>query len=154
MRADSVVGEVGVGQRLRRSQPLLRVEEQHPVEEVAGAGVEIRQDRCHAAAARVREVAAEDARLLRPVRLGGRPEHVEDLAKLVDLVLAGEEGLPGDELGEDASAAPEVDGRGVGGAQEDLGGAVPQRHNLDTGCQKTVWNICLINQIQVVQAYR
>ena len=52
------------------------------------------------------------------------------LVNLVNLGVAREERAAGDELGQDAAAAPHVHRGGVGRAQQDLRGPVPQRHNL------------------------
>lgn len=54
---------------------------------------------------------------------------------LVQLIVrfpnTGEGGHSGDHLDEDAADAPHVEWGGVvGGAQQDVGRAVPQRHNL------------------------
>ncbi|KAL7547619.1 hypothetical protein ACHAWF_010900 [Thalassiosira exigua] len=67
-----------------------------------------------------------------PVRGGiGRAPSLEDLDELVDVGSAREEGQARRHLGEDAPHAPDVDGRGVaGGAEEELGGAVPQRDDF------------------------
>lgn len=56
---------------------------------------------------------------------------LEDLEYLVNLRIAGEQGLSRAHLGEDAADRPHVDaGRVLPAAQEDLGGAVPERHHL------------------------
>jgi hypothetical protein len=48
--------------------------------------------------------------------------------QLLDLGLAGHDGLAGEQLGEDAPGAPEVDGDAVlGGAEQELRRAVPER---------------------------
>ena len=78
----------------------------------------------------VREVLPEHVGVAGPVLRGGRAEHGQDGGELVRLVEAGEERLAGDELGQDAAAAPDVHRGGVGGAEQDLGGAVPQRDHL------------------------
>ena len=81
----------------------------------------------------VREVLPEHVGVAGPVLRGGRAEHGQDGGELVRLVEAGEERLAGDELGQDAAAAPDVHRGGVGGAQQHLRGAVPQGHHLDHG---------------------
>ena len=66
-----------------------------------------------------------------PDILRGRAEQLEDVQELLQLGVAGEQRLLPRQLGEDAPDAPDVDGGGVVGAsEENLGGAVPQRHNL------------------------
>jgi hypothetical protein len=47
------------------------------------------------------------------VRRGGRAEHVDDEAELLQVVAAGEEGFAREELGEDAADGPHVDGGAV-----------------------------------------
>ena len=81
----------------------------------------------------VREVLPEHVGVAGPVLRGGRAEHGQDGGELVRLVEAGEERLAGDELGQDAAAAPDVHRGGVGGAQQHLRGAVPQGHHLVSG---------------------
>ena len=66
-----------------------------------------------------------------PVGLGGRAEDAEDLEDLVDLAVAGKERLARAHLREDASHRPHVHAGAVGpAAQQDLGRAVPQGHDL------------------------
>ena len=132
MRAEAALAEVGVGQGGLGSDPLLGVELQHLVQEIPGQGVpvHVRDEIENVPGLEVDEVVPQHGRLVRPVRHGGRAEELEDLGELVRLVLAGEERLAGDELGQDAAAAPDVHRGGVGGAQQDLGGAVPQRDHL------------------------
>ena len=81
----------------------------------------------------MREVLPEHVGVAGPVLRGGRAEHGQDGGELVRLVEAGEERLAGDELGQDAAAAPDVHRGGVGGAQQHLRGAVPQGHHLHHG---------------------
>ena len=58
-------------------------------------------------------------------------ENLNDALQLVDVVLAREDGLPPEELGEDAAAAPEVHRhRVVILRQHDLRRAVPARHDV------------------------
>ena len=78
----------------------------------------------------VGEVLPHHVSVAGPVLLGRGAEHGEDPAQLVRLVVAGEERLPGDQLGQDAAAAPDVHRGGVGGAQQHLGSSVPQRNHL------------------------
>lgn len=64
----------------------------------------------------------------RPRLVGGDPAELEDLGQLVDLVLALQERLFGQQLPEDAPDAPHVDrGAVLLGAEQQLGRAVPQR---------------------------
>lgn len=68
---------------------------------------------------------------LGPHLLGGRAEHLEDLEDLVDLRVAGEQGLALRHFGENAPDGPHVDARGVLlAAQEDLRRPVPERDHL------------------------
>lgn len=63
----------------------------------------------------------------RPGLRGGNAAELEDLGDLVDFVGALEEGVAGEELGEDAAHAPHIDGPSVGpGAEEEFRGAVPE----------------------------
>mmetsp|Transcript_53408 Transcript_53408/g.126317 ORF Transcript_53408/g.126317 Transcript_53408/m.126317 type:complete len:291 (+) Transcript_53408:241-1113(+) len=61
----------------------------------------------------------------------GRADDLDDLDKLVDVALAGEEGLSEHELAEDAAEAPGVDGGGVvGGPEDELRRAVVARADV------------------------
>ena len=115
MRAEAALTEVGVGQGGLGSDPLLGVELQHLVQEIPGQGVPVHvgDEIENVPGLEVDEVVPQHGRLVRPVRHGGRAEELEDLGELVSVVVAGEEGLPGDDLGEDAAAAPEVNRGGV-----------------------------------------
>ena len=64
------------------------------------------------------------------VRLGGRPNHADDLRDLVHVILAGEDGLPAQHLGEDAPRGPDVDGLGVRTGEDELRRAVPSGHDV------------------------
>mmetsp|Transcript_56948 Transcript_56948/g.180181 ORF Transcript_56948/g.180181 Transcript_56948/m.180181 type:complete len:344 (+) Transcript_56948:281-1312(+) len=67
----------------------------------------------------------------RPRPLGGRAEQLEDVQELLQLRVAREERGLARHLRKDAPHAPHVHGGGVvGGAEQDLGGAVPQGHDL------------------------
>ena len=65
------------------------------------------------------------------VLLARRAEDLNDALQLVNVVLAGEDGLPPEELGKDASAAPEVHRhRVVVFREHNLGCAVPARDDV------------------------
>ena len=67
----------------------------------------------------------------RPVGFGGSAQDPEYPKQLVDLRVPGEERLAGDHLGEDTAEAPVVHTGAVEfGAEQNLGRAVPERHNL------------------------
>ena len=51
-------------------------------------------------------------------------KELDDAGELVALVLSGQEGVAGQELGQDAAQAPHVDGHAVPGTQDDLRGPV------------------------------
>ena len=93
----------------------------------------------------VGEVLPHDVCVAGPVLLGGGPEHGEDPAQLVRLVVAGEQRLPGDQLRQDAAAAPDVHWGGVCGAQQHLGGPVPQCHHLQVNV--SVKNTCIKGRV-------
>lgn len=66
-----------------------------------------------------------------PVELGRGAEDAEDFEYLINLAVAGKEGLAGAHLGEDAANGPHVDAGAVGAAaEEDFRGAVPECDNL------------------------
>ena len=67
---------------------------------------------------------------------GGRPQDFHDARQLLRLVLAGKQGIPGVELGEDAPETPHVDGLVVGGPEDHLRGAIKSR--LDVGVRAFV----------------
>ena len=125
-RLEAAVAEVGVQQRLARRDPLVRVEAEHLAHQVLRLLVHLGHDLPPALGGARLEVAPLDGRPLRPVLLGGRADHVEDLLQLVHLVLPGEEGLAEVELGKDAAAGPHVNRGGVGEPHEHLRAAVPQ----------------------------
>ena len=77
------------------------------------------------------EVVPLDGRSLGPLLLRGRSDDVEDLAQLVHLVLARNQRLPQEQLGEDAAAGPDVDRCCVGKAHEDFRTSVPEGDNLN-----------------------
>jgi len=61
----------------------------------------------------------------------GSAQYSENLEQLVDLAVAGEQGSLGDHLSEDRSHSPHVNGQRVSlAAEENFGGAVPQRHHF------------------------
>ena len=63
----------------------------------------------------------------RPGALRGRAHYAEDLLELVFIRGAGEEGAAGVHFCHDAAGGPDVDAGVVGaGAEEDVGGAVPE----------------------------
>ena len=100
------------------------------LQQVEGLRVDVREEGVEAARGAAGEGLPHHGGLLGPLGLGGGAEDAEDLAELVYLVLAGEERLAEVELGQDAAAAPDVHRGGVGGAQQDLGGPVPERDHL------------------------
>ena len=100
------------------------------LQQVEGLRVDVREEGVEAARGAAGEGLPHDWGLLGPLGLGRGAEDAEDLAELIYLVLAGEERLAEVELGQDAAAAPDVHRGGVGGAEQDLGGAVPQRDHL------------------------
>jgi hypothetical protein len=66
-----------------------------------------------------------------PDLLVGRAEDAEDAVELVELAVAGEQRPLGHHFGEDAADGPDVDGRAVvHGAEQDFGGAVPERDDF------------------------
>lgn len=81
----------------------------------------------------LREVGPEVGEVVHPPPAGltGRAQRLEDLMQQGDLAVGRKQGRPVDQLRKDAADAPHVDGGGVGlGAQQQLGGAVPQGHHL------------------------
>ena len=68
---------------------------------------------------------------LGPDAVIGGAQQVDDQLQLVDLRLAGQERLVGQELPQDAAAAPHVQGRGLGPrVEEQLRGPIPEGHHL------------------------
>ena len=66
-----------------------------------------------------------------PVFWVGSASYLEDFLQLVSLVLAGKKRFTADDLSENASDGPDVDGGGVVlGAHQDIGRTVPQSHDL------------------------
>ena len=60
----------------------------------------------------------------------GRAEDFHDAGELLLLVFAGEDGVAGEELGEDATETPHVDGEAVAHAQNDFRRAVEAGLNV------------------------
>lgn len=122
-------------QHLARRRPPLRIQRQQPTQQIHSRGRQHRKPRAYRIAAapcrlgrqsqrpRVRQPPEPRPRLVRR-----QPAQRKDAGELVDLVLALQQGLAADEeLAEDAADGPEVDGgRVAGGAEEELGGAVPE----------------------------
>ena len=102
------------------------------LEQVEGLGLYLGYEVPQVPGAVPEEVVPHHVSVAGPVLLRRGAQHAQDPGELVLLVEAGEERLPGDELGEDAAAAPEVHRGGVCGAQQHLGGAIPQRHHLQS----------------------
>ena len=74
-----------------------------------------------------------EGRELGPDAVIGRAQQVDDQLQLVDLGLARQERLVGQQLAEDAASAPHVEGRGLSpGVEQQLRGPVPEGHHL--GC--------------------
>ncbi len=97
----------------------------HP-DEILGVLVHLRDDVPPPPGRGGLEVGPGDGCLLRPVLLRRGAHHIKHLLQLVHLVVPGKEGLPQEQLGEDAAAGPDVHGRGVGQPHQDLGTPVPQ----------------------------
>ena len=115
MRAGAALAEEGVSQGSLGSQPSPGLEPQYLLDEILGLRVRVTlvHDVTEGPGREECKISSEDRGLVRPLLLGRRAEVLEDLGELVRVVIAGEEGLPGDDLGQDAAAAPEVHRGGV-----------------------------------------
>lgn len=68
--------------------------------------------------------------------LGWVAEELDEHTHLLVLVLAGEDGLAGEQLAEDAAKGPDVDGLGVLDTEDDLGSAI--KATLDVSVENLV----------------
>ena len=126
--------EVGMLEGLSSGEPLLGLEQEEWREETNPVRIQPRGLH-HQRLGRVgRELVAGQLlrpRDPRPVVLGGGPQHLEDQVELVLHGGAREERPAGGHLVENAAHSPHINGGGVlGGAQQDVRGAVPERHHL------------------------
>mmetsp|Transcript_25471 Transcript_25471/g.78404 ORF Transcript_25471/g.78404 Transcript_25471/m.78404 type:complete len:353 (-) Transcript_25471:83-1141(-) len=138
---------VGATRRRRRPEEVVVVEgvvggdaggggvEEHEVEEIQGGGfgVELEEGAVEAQGVPLGEDGFEvgEARDAGPRGLVGRAEDAEDSEQLVDFGIAREERATRSHFSEDAADGPEVDRRGVVlAAEQDLGGAVPERDDF------------------------
>jgi hypothetical protein len=121
-----------VRQRLPRGDPPRGVVLKHPPHQVDAGRLERREDLGQVLRRPARElVPVAQLGDARPRGLVGRAEQLEDVQQLLQLRVPREQRLLADELAEDARDAPDVDSRRVVcSAEQDLGGAVPQRHDL------------------------
>lgn len=73
-----------------------------------------------------------------PNLLVGGSEDAEDAEELVNLAISGEEGVLGQHLSEDATQAPDIDGRRVvTSSKQNLGGTIPQSDDLQVHRNRT-----------------
>ena len=115
MRAGAALAEEGVSQGSLGSQPPPGLKPENLLDEILGLRVRVTllHDLAQRPGREECKISSEDRRLVRPLLRGWGAEVLEDLGELVRVVVAGEERLPGDDLGEDAAAAPEVNRGGV-----------------------------------------
>jgi len=123
-------------ERLLAHDPLLRIIAEHPLEQVRPGGSpeclrgNAPRDRSLRPLRKVGIVVRQPADPRpAPLRRGAPP--LKNLEQLVDIGPSGEHGKPGGHLPEDAPHAPHVDVRAVAVvSEEQLRGAVPERHHL------------------------
>ena len=115
MRAGAALAKEGVSQGSLGSQPPPGLKPEDLLDEILGlrVGVTLVHDVTEGPGREECKISSEDRRLVWPLLLGRRAQVLEDLGELVRVVVAGEERLPGDDLGQDAAAAPEVHRGGV-----------------------------------------
>ena len=118
---------------LLRRTTHLRPQLQHLPQQLQAQIIDLRQDgaqllrRIH----RPRRLELREARDARPRPLRRRAHEPEDLEQLVFVRGSGEQRATGEHLRHDAAGAPDVDAGVVGAAaEEDVGRAVPQRHDF------------------------
>lgn len=115
--------EVGVFERVLDGDAVLWVVGEHPLEEVDGEGVGALKELLELLALALGQLEHELFVFLvldLVDQLGrGTAEELGDHSELLFLRARGQEGLPDDELGEDAADGPDVDGAGVLPPRED-----------------------------------
>lgn len=127
------IREPRVLQRIMGANPQLRTQLQHALQQINATRVDLRQD-----GAQVLRVEDLEVRLVlreladtRPRALRRRAHDAEDANQLVLIGGAGEQRTARVHLRHDAAGGPDVDAGVVGArAEEDVGRAVPQRHDL------------------------
>lgn len=115
-----VLTEELVLQGLERTDPLLRVEAQHFLHQVVAGRAHLRQDPLQGDLNVVLERGPHERHVLWPVTLRGRAHDLEYLVQLVALGRATEQRRSLVQFTHDAAARPDVNGRGVGHAQQHL----------------------------------
>ena len=115
MRAGAALAEEGVGQSCLGSQPPPRLKPEQLLDEILRLRVRVTllHDVTKRPGREECKISSEDRRLLRPLLGAWGAEVLEDPGQLVSVVVAGEERLLCDDLGQDAATAPDVHWRGV-----------------------------------------
>ena len=120
-------------QRIMGTDPQLGAELQHSLQQIDTAGIDLREDLTEILGSVHLEVLLVfgELRDSGPGALRGRAHDAEDAHQLVFVGSAGEERAAAVHLGHDATSGPDVDAGVVGaGTEEDVWGAVPQRHDF------------------------
>ena len=125
------VAEVGHLERLGRRAPLVGVQRQQPLQQLNEVRTRRYEDVRQRSAGKGLEgdVVGQEV-VVGPRVLRRRPKRLEDLAQLVEVGLSGHKRHAKQELREDAAHGPDVDAGPVHpGAEQELRGAVPPRHD-------------------------
>jgi len=120
-------------QRIMGTDPQLGAELQHSLQQIDTAWIDLREDLTEILGSVHLEVLLVfgELRDSGPGALRGRAHDAEDAHQLVFVGSAGEERAAAVHLGHDATSGPDVDAGVVGaGTEEDVWGAVPQRHDF------------------------
>ena len=115
MRTGAALAEEGVSQGCLGSQPPPRLKPEQLPDEILRLRVRVTllHDVTKRPGREEYKISSKDRRLLRPLLGAGGAEVLEDPGQLVSVVVAGEERLLCDDLGQDAATAPEVHWGGV-----------------------------------------